>query len=148
MKNVKIYRRATALVLATTITLLTGCTGKREETGTVESQETTQPVEFYLSDEQRELKRVDRKCRHAIVYFGGQAIVLRNCENYRITRHDEVYIGNSTYTISYDDVKIATWDTQIYNEYKTDHADLLAQIENEAIKNGAKVLKIKPQNSK
>lgn len=140
MQNMKIYRKTTILALATTITLLTGCTGQKEEEGTAEPQETIQPVEFYLSDGQEQLTKTDDECRHLIVYFGEQAVVLRQCEGYNLSIGFDYHNSAVQYSIG-GDYRFSKATN--YDFYITDHQDAYMVIENAAIEQGAKVLKIK-----
>lgn len=149
MKNMKIYKRATALALATSITLLTGCTGQLEESAEVQQpKETVKPVEFYLSGEQEKLQPTDEKHIHLIVYFGAQAIILRECEGYSLFNSVGGYVdaidGELSYRLVIDNNDyFVVGNTDNYHCYYSNHGDSIEEIENLAIEKGAKVLKIK-----
>lgn len=155
MKNMRIYKRTIAVALSASITLLTGCTSveSKEEVGQ-QSQEAIQSIEesqlgnLYLSEEsvQGELEKTEKEHTHVIVYFGDQAVILRECEGYEINAN---LLGYSLlrYGISIGYTHFTGY-TDKYNVYDTNHDDFIEEVENMAIEKGAKVLKIQPQNSK
>ena len=59
MKNLKVYKRALALITATSILLLSGC-----------------------SDEKKDENKEKKLCQHTTIYFEDQPITIKECENY------------------------------------------------------------------
>ena len=112
MKNLKIYKRALAILTASTLVLMTGC-GKSE-------------------DKKKEPKI--EPCEHLTIYFEDQPITFKECEGYEL----DTYAGASSGVLDYDIKKdghilIENGETNDYNSYKVYHEYADEIINNESI---------------
>ena len=111
MKNLKIFKRATALFAAGSILLLSGCNAK---TSTNNTETTDKPVINY--------------CTHLTVYFGDTPITFKECEGYKIISSSRVDSGLITYNVTKDGTTvISNGRTTEFNKYLVNH-DVVDQI--------------------
>ena len=106
MKNLKIYKSALALLTATSLLLLCGCNGKKNEKGT-------------------------ESCSHLTVYFDDNPVTFKECEGYEIDyRFSE---GRLIYEIQKDDTRILDGSTNEFNKYEVYHNETDALIDEESV---------------
>lgn len=128
MNRVQIFAEIAAL--ATTVTLLSGCSGK---SSTVSTENT--------GSEQSATSTENKDCEHLIVNFGNQTVIFRECEGYEIDFFGRLDGGIASYDIISDGDILISGDTSEYNDYVTNH-EQVEEIEQEAIENGAYVFKL------
>ena len=126
MNRVQIFAEIAAL--ATTVTLLSGCSGK----SSIVSTENT-------GSEQSATSTENKDCEHLIVNFGNQTVIFRECEGYKLDLQGNY--GSIVYKIISDGDILISGDTSEYNDYVTNH-EQAEEIEQEAIENGAYVFKL------
>ena len=113
MKNLKIYKSAIALLTATSILLLSGCSGSSD-------------------DNAKESK--EKPCTHLTVYFGDQPITFKECEGYVIDAWDSSKGGELHYDIERDEHKlISNGFTNDYNLYDVYHSNADELIDEESV---------------
>ena len=109
MKNLKIYKSALALLTATSIFLLSGC-----------------------SDTSNKEKK-EEPCTHLTVYFEDKPVTFKECEGYYIdvdTYHKESDID---YTIKKDGKNILSGTTVLYNILNVYHSEADKILEDNSI---------------
>ena len=116
--------------LATTITLLSGCSGESKNASTENT-----------GSEQSATSTENKDCKHLIVNFGNQTVIFRACEGYRINCSASKSGGTANYSIISDGEYLISGFTSEYNNYVTNH-EQVEEIEQEAIENGAYVFKL------
>ena len=114
--------------LATTITLLSGCSGESKNASTENT-----------GSEQSATSTENKDCKHLIVNFGNQTVIFRECEGYTFDLHG--INGCVDYKIISDGDILIYGSASDYNYYLTDH-EQVEEIEQEAIENGAYVFKL------
>ena len=100
MNNLKIYKSALAVLAASSILLLCGCSNSKEENK----------------------KNDEKPCTHLTIYFENSPITFKECEGYNISTTGHGSSSEITYTIKKDDLKIVTGTTAIYNKYYIYHS--------------------------
>ena len=100
MKNLKIYKSALALLTATSILLLCGCSSSNEE----------------------RKKSKEESCTHLTIYFENTPITFKECEGYDISTTGHGSSSEITYTIKKDNSTIISGTTTMYNEYYVYHS--------------------------
>ena len=113
MKNLKIYKRALAVLTASTMVLLTGCMGNSSK----KSEE--------VKKEEQKIETESEVCKHLTIYFEDQPITFKECEGYYID--DSFGSGTLCYDIYKDDELILDGITNQYNIYDVYH-DLADEI--------------------
>ena len=103
MKELKVYKKALAILAASSLTLLCGCS--------VESN----------SPEKTE-KRTPDYCKHLTVYFEDTPVTFKECEGYRISIDRHTNSSEIGYSILKNDVDLFSGTTTIYNQYLVNHA--------------------------
>ena len=124
MNRVQIFAEIAAL--ATTVTLLSGCSGK---SSTVSTENT--------GSEQSATSTENKDCEHLIVNFGNQTVIFRECEGYEIDFFGRLDGGIASYDIISDgDILMSGYTSEVSNHEQVE------EIEQEAIENGAYVFKL------
>lgn len=103
MKNLKIYKSSLALLTATSILLLNGCSASKNEI-----------------KENNETK--EKACTHLTVYFEDSPVTFKECEGYDINYSFGNRSGKLSYTINKDGSLIVEGVTQSYNQYDVNHS--------------------------
>lgn len=111
MKNLKIYKSALAILTATSILLLSGCSGENKK------------------DENKEKKL----CQHITIYFEDKPITIKECENYGEYDVSTFLRTNSRleYSIKKDENVIISGVTSMYNISNVDHENNIEIFDNE-----------------
>ena len=100
MKNLKIYKSALALLTATSILLLCGCSSTKEE--------------------KKESK--EKSCTHLTIYFEDIPITFKECEGYDISTRRFGSSSEIEYDIEKDGKDIISGLTTNYNNYHVYHS--------------------------
>ena len=116
--------------LATTATLLSGCSGESKNASTENT-----------GSEQSATSTENKDCEHLIVNLGNQTVIFRECEGYGINCSANKNGGTATYSIIDDGEYLISGFTSEYNGYVTNH-EQVEEIEQEALENGAYVFKL------
>ena len=114
MKNLKIYKPALALVTATSILLLCGCSTSKNEN-----------QENKVKDESA--------CTHLTVYFDDKPVTFKECEGYDIATYISMNSSEAHYTIQKDNLTIISGSTTMYNEYHVYHSITDELIDEESV---------------
>ena len=112
MKNLKMYKRALAILTASTLVLMNGC-GKSE-------------------DEKKEPKI--ESCKHVTIYFEEEPVTFKECEGYIVDSYTVYKEGCLSYNI-YKDNKLIIKNgySNQYNEYEVYHEYADEIIKNESV---------------
>ena len=120
MKNLKIYKRAIAILTASTLILMSGCSKQTEET--------------------KKEKTKTEPCKHITIYFEDEPITFKECEGYQF---EETTTGQRSGRLMYtikkgDKIIIKDGYTNQYNEYGVYHEYADEIIENESVQKAKK----------
>jgi len=110
MKKLKIYKSAIALLTATSILLLSGCSSSKK------------------SEDKSTL------CKHATIYFGDESLTFKECEGYEIDVEYLSYKSRILYDIKQEGKEIVSGATATFNVFDVNHDNADKMIENKSIK--------------
>lgn len=111
MKKAKFYKSALSLLTATSILLMSGCTGGKRNQEQQEQQEC---------------------CAHLTIYFDNEAITFKECDGYDIA-YKGYGGGTINYTIKKGNEELIFGDTSQYNGYYVYHDVADGELDSEAI---------------
>lgn len=117
MKNLKIYKRALALVTSASILLLSGCTS----TNTQNTNETKS-------------KQKEEKCTHLTVYFENNPITFKECDGFDIDTRRYGRSSEIEYNITRKKDEIIKGVTTNYHEFFIRHSEIDTFFDDESIK--------------
>ncbi len=100
MKKIKFYKSALSLLTATSMLLMSGCTGGK-------------------SEEQNE--KVPESCTHVTVYFENEAVTFKECDGYDIMYTYGRNSGKLSYQVFIQSDVLMSGVTSQYNVYDVYH---------------------------
>ena len=100
MKNLKVYKKALAVLSAGTLVLFSGCS-----------------LNSTYNDIETTILQTEKKanCRHLIVYFEDKPITFKECEGYEVKYDDGYYSSSLYYEVKKDNQTILEGMSLKYN---------------------------------
>ena len=119
MKNLKIYKRTIAILTASTLILMSGCSKQTEEA--------------------KKEKTKTEPCKHVTIYFEDKPVTFKECEGYELYANIGGYSGELSYDIKKDgQTLIKNGETNDYNSYEVYHVYADEIIDNESVQKAKK----------